>query len=99
MKLNDTQLMLLSSASKRDDGLRLGADAYFETGATITALILLGRYFETRSRGQASEAIHKLMQLGAKTARPDAPVASARARTTCSTSRSRCASSTSTRCR
>src|SRR6266478_691842 len=42
---------------------------YFETGAVIAALILLGRYFEARSRGQASEAIEKLMELGAKTAR------------------------------
>jgi P-type Cu+ transporter len=42
---------------------------YFETGAVITALILLGRYFEARSRGQAGEAIEKLMELGAKTAR------------------------------
>jgi Cu+-exporting ATPase len=41
---------------------------YFETGAVIAALILLGRYFEARSRGQASEAIEKLMELGAKTA-------------------------------
>ncbi len=41
---------------------------YFETGAVIAALILLGRYFEARSRGQASEAIEKLMDLGAKTA-------------------------------
>ncbi len=44
-------------------------DLYFETGAIITALILLGRYFEAKSRGQASEAIEKLLQLGAKTAR------------------------------
>ena len=42
---------------------------YFETGAVITALILLGRYFEAKSRGQASEAIEKLLQLGAKFAR------------------------------
>lgn len=41
---------------------------YFETGAIIAALILLGRFFETTSRGQASEAIEKLVQLGAKTA-------------------------------
>jgi Cu+-exporting ATPase len=27
---------------------------YFETGAVIAALILLGRYFEERSRGQAA---------------------------------------------
>jgi P-type Cu+ transporter len=42
---------------------------YFETGAVIAALILLGRFFEARSRGQAGEAIEKLMELGAKTAR------------------------------
>jgi P-type Cu+ transporter len=42
---------------------------YFETGAVITALILLGRYFEARSRGQASAAIEKLLDLGVKTAR------------------------------
>jgi Cu+-exporting ATPase len=42
---------------------------YFETGAVITALILLGRFFEAKSRGQASEAIEKLLEFGAKTAR------------------------------
>jgi len=42
---------------------------YFETGAVVAALILLGRYFEARSRGQAGDAIEKLMELGAKTAR------------------------------
>ena len=41
---------------------------YFETGAVITALILLGRYFEIKSRGQASAAIEKLLKLGAKKA-------------------------------
>ncbi|MEA2977856.1 MAG: P-type Cu+ transporter [Alphaproteobacteria bacterium] len=45
-----------------------GHHLYFETGAVIAALILLGRYFEARSRGQASEAIEKLIDLGAKTA-------------------------------
>lgn len=46
-----------------------GEEFYFETGAVITALILLGEYFEARSRGRASEAIEKLLKLGAKTAR------------------------------
>jgi Cu+-exporting ATPase len=41
---------------------------YFETGAVIASLILLGRYFEARSRGQASAAIEKLIDLGAKNA-------------------------------
>jgi P-type Cu+ transporter len=42
---------------------------YFETGAVIAAFILLGRYLEARSRGQASAAIEKLVDLGAKSAR------------------------------
>ncbi len=46
-----------------------GLHLYFETGAVITALILLGRFFEATSRGQASAAIEKLLDLGAKTAR------------------------------
>jgi Cu+-exporting ATPase len=51
-------------------GMYLGSpNLYFETGAVIAALILLGRYFEARSRGQAGDAIEKLMELGAKTAR------------------------------
>ena len=45
-----------------------GNHVYFETGAVIAALILLGRYFESRSRGQASAAIEKLLDLGAKSA-------------------------------
>lgn len=49
--------------------LFVGKELYFETGAIITALILLGRYFEAKSRGQASEAVEKLLQLGAKSAR------------------------------
>ncbi len=44
-------------------------DIYFETGAIITALILLGKFFEARSTGQASMAVRKLLELGAKTAR------------------------------
>ncbi|MBI2626299.1 MAG: heavy metal translocating P-type ATPase [Candidatus Nealsonbacteria bacterium] len=42
---------------------------YFDTSAIIITLILLGRYFETMAKGRASEAIKKLMKLGAKTAR------------------------------
>ena len=42
---------------------------YFETAAMITALILLGRYFEARAKGRASNAITKLLELGAKEAR------------------------------
>ncbi len=42
---------------------------YFETAAIIVALILLGRYLESRARGQTSEAIRRLMGLRATSAR------------------------------
>ncbi len=43
-----------------------GGDRYFETAAMITALILIGRYFEARSKGRANKAISQLFELGAK---------------------------------
>jgi len=45
------------------------AAVYYDTAAVIVALILLGRYLEARAKGQASEAIRRLMELGAKRAR------------------------------
>jgi P-type Cu+ transporter len=48
--------------------ITIGGEIYFETAALITAFILLGRYFEARAKGRASEAISKLMELGAKMA-------------------------------
>jgi heavy metal translocating P-type ATPase len=42
---------------------------FFETAAAIITLILLGRYFEARAKGEASNAIAKLAELGAKQAR------------------------------
>jgi len=45
------------------------AKVYFDTSAIIITLILLGRYLELVAKGRASEAIKKLMKLGAKTAR------------------------------
>jgi P-type Cu+ transporter len=47
----------------------LNADTYFEVGAVITALILLGRYFEARARRRSGAAIRALLELGAKSAR------------------------------
>ena len=44
-------------------------EGYFESAAIIITLILLGKYFEARSTGQAGEAMRKLMELGAKKAR------------------------------
>ena len=45
------------------------AHAYFEAAAVIVTLILLGKYLEAIAKGRTSEAIKKLMQLQAKTAR------------------------------
>ncbi len=41
---------------------------YYESAATILALITLGKYLEARSKGKTSEAIKKLMGLAPKTA-------------------------------
>ncbi len=46
-----------------------GGHLYFESAATITALILLGRYLEFKTRDRASLAMRKLMELGVKEAR------------------------------
>ncbi|MBD2613930.1 copper-translocating P-type ATPase [Nostoc punctiforme FACHB-252] len=47
----------------------LQPDVYYETCAVVITLILLGRLFENRAKGQTSEAIRKLIGLQAKTAR------------------------------
>ncbi|MEQ6390614.1 heavy metal translocating P-type ATPase [Bacillaceae bacterium S4-13-58] len=44
-------------------------DLYFETSAVILALITLGKYLETLTKGRTSEAIKKLMGLAPKTAK------------------------------
>ena len=41
---------------------------FFETAGAIITFILLGRYFEARAKGRASQAITKLLELGAKEA-------------------------------
>ena len=50
-------------------GLDLGSHVYYDTSAIIITLIILGRLLEARARGQASEAMRKLIGLRAKTAR------------------------------
>src|SRR4029079_13735937 len=47
----------------------VAADTYFEAAAVITALILLGRYFEARAKRRSGAAIRALLELGAKEAR------------------------------
>jgi Cu+-exporting ATPase len=45
------------------------AEVYYDTTTTIIALILLGKLLEAKAKGQASDAIKKLIGLQAKTAR------------------------------
>lgn len=47
---------------------RWSMDLYFESAAMILALITLGKYLESRSKGRTSEAITRLMDLAPKTA-------------------------------
>jgi heavy metal translocating P-type ATPase len=50
--------------------LPIGMDyTYYEAGAVIVTLILLGRFFEARAKGRTGDAIRRLMTLQAKTAR------------------------------
>ena len=41
---------------------------YFETSAVLITLVLLGKYLEAVAKGKTSQAISKLMKIGAKTA-------------------------------
>jgi Cu+-exporting ATPase len=44
-------------------------DTYFEVGAVITTLILVGRYLEERAKSRAGASLRALLELGAKEAR------------------------------
>ncbi len=49
-----------------------GGHVYYETGAVIVALILLGKWFEARAKRRSGDAIRALADIGARTARlPD----------------------------
>ncbi|QUR69585.1 copper-translocating P-type ATPase [Mycobacterium spongiae] len=45
-----------------------GGPLFFDTAALIIAFVVLGRYFEAKAKGKASEAISKLLEMGAKEA-------------------------------
>jgi len=45
------------------------ADTYFEVGAAVTTLVLLGRFLEAGAKRRSSAAIRGLLELGAKEAR------------------------------
>ena len=72
-------LLFLGAADTGDSGMggmsgmtgSSGSDAhvYFETAGVIITLILLGKWFEARARRRSGDALRKLAELGAKTAR------------------------------
>ncbi len=43
-------------------------EIYLETAAVVITFLLLGRWFETRAKGQSSEALRTLLDMGAKDA-------------------------------
>ena len=47
----------------------IDAEMYFEVGAVIVTLILVGRYLEERAKSRAGAAVRALLELGAKEAR------------------------------
>jgi P-type Cu+ transporter len=47
----------------------LDADTYFEVGAAVTTLVLLGRRLESRAKRRAGDALRALAELGVKDAR------------------------------
>jgi P-type Cu+ transporter len=74
----NTLVMLGSSAAYFYSLLALTAPAlfppgtahvYFEASSTIITLILLGKFLEAKSRGRASQAIRRLIELAPRTAR------------------------------
>ncbi len=50
-------------------GIIKSAETYFEAGAVVVALVLLGKYLELRMKVHTGEAVRKLMELQAKAAR------------------------------
>jgi Cu+-exporting ATPase len=60
-------VVFFSILGKFPSGLK--PEVYFDTAAIIVTLIILGKFLEIRAKGQASEAIKKLMGLRAKSAR------------------------------
>ncbi|MEX2257005.1 MAG: heavy metal translocating P-type ATPase [Acidimicrobiia bacterium] len=80
--------LVFLGAADHDGGMSFGAlfsgdgevHVYFETGAAIVTLLLLGRLFEAGARRRSSHALRALLELGAKTARlengDEIPVAS-----------------------
>jgi cation-transporting ATPase V/Cu+-exporting ATPase len=61
---------LLTSLDELDMGMATDVpNLYFESAAIIIAFLSLGRWLEARAKGRASQAIKRLLEMGAKDAR------------------------------
>ena len=64
--------LLVLGAGTFHEGMRLNVaglpEVYFETAAAIITAIILGRVFEHRAKGRSSQAIKRLLELGARSA-------------------------------
>lgn len=60
--------LYLTIDSLRMDGMNHTVEMYYETGAVLITLILVGKWFEALAKGRSSDAIRSLMGLQAKTA-------------------------------
>lgn len=67
--LGTSAAYLYSAAAVLAGGELAARGLYFETSATLIALILLGKLLEARAKGRSSGAIARLLELGAKRAR------------------------------
>jgi cation-transporting ATPase V/Cu+-exporting ATPase len=66
--LLDTRDLFPASVSGMASG-GTNTDLYFDSAAIIVAFIVLGRWLEARAKGRASQAIKRLLEMGAKDAR------------------------------
>ena len=62
------KIVLAVSAGDGQTAAAFAHDLYYESAAMILTLVTLGKFFETRSRGQTGRAIERLMDLEPKTA-------------------------------
>lgn len=69
VSLGTTAAFLYSVAATFVLGAEFRHQLYYDTATVIISLILLGRYFEARAKGQTSSAIKKLLGLQPRTAR------------------------------
>ncbi|BCG56935.1 heavy metal translocating P-type ATPase [Paenibacillus sp. URB8-2] len=60
--------LYLTLDSLRMNGMDHAVEMYYETGAVLITLILVGKWFEALAKGRSSDAIRSLMGLQAKTA-------------------------------